>query len=544
MQDILAFDCINSHQSKAKDDIIASFVAYKNDHTKKTSRKYKFINNDDEYIYANLANAKYTLHPFKYQKIEDKNRIKVNITARSISKQVFDGVLKDIPEWRMEYKHDHNFFYYCDKQVKGEELINLVVKVLKENPDKVNTISRQSSIYKVIRPSYEPIESEWTTVSGYHDFFKREKIDKVEHVKYESSLRQMIRKPESSKQKGYNQIDNSYFIKIEHFQESDRVVMFNLSKDEYEHIDESLIVAHSCNRCETIKNISEFSCEEVTYCRDCSKMMNTTYRDSIRGKLMCLYNGIRNERRFDEPYLTLEEFLLQYIRQGGLCAYSNKILEFTSNGEKSISKERIDNSKGYTSDNILFVLRIFNVSPGRVENSDWSREKIQKIHMMRNKSVDIKDLKIKIQDAKINKQGNPGEQKNKLPAEIQTVKREMSTEEWDRYYHRTFLQKYRKTMKGFISENIRSHYRTDQQCFGRKGTITFESILDLILRQNGRCAVSGVPLQLKQTNEFAISIDRIDNTKPHDIENVRLVCKEFNYWGEFHWTRELFEEIF
>jgi len=258
---------------------------------------------------------------------------------------------------------------------------------------------------------------------------------------------------------------------------------------------------------------------------------------------MHLHNSIRNERRFDEPYLTIEEFLLQYVRQGGLCAYSNKILEFTCNGEKSISKERIDNSKGYTSDNVIFVLRIFNVSPGRVENSDWSIEKIEKINMMRNKSVDIKDLEIKIQNAKINKQGNRGEQKNKLPEEIQNMKIEMTTEEWDRYYHRTFLQKYRKTMKGFISENIRAHYRSDEQSFGRRGTITFESILDLILSQGGRCAVSGAPFELKQTNEFAISIDRIDNTKPHDIENVRLVCREFNYWGDLHWTRELFEEI-
>jgi hypothetical protein len=105
------------------------------------------------------------------------------------------------------------------------------------------------------------------------------------------------------------------FIKIEPFQESDRVVMFNVSKDEYEYVDESLIVEHSCSRCEIIKNISEFSCEDSTYCRECSKIVNTTYRDSMRGKLMSLYTGIRNERRFDEPYLTLEEFLLQSCKR-------------------------------------------------------------------------------------------------------------------------------------------------------------------------------------------------------------------------------------
>jgi hypothetical protein len=266
------------------------------------------------------------------------------------------------------------------------------------------------------------------------------------------------------------------------------------------------------------------------------------FRNSMRGKLLCIYNAIENERRsFKEPILTFEEFLLQYIKQGGLCAYSNKPLDFISQKEKSISKERIDNTKGYTKDNVLFVLRIFNVSPGRVEGSDWCIEKIQKINNLKNEIVDIEALKIKIQDAKINKQGNQGET---LPEEFQTMKQKLGPEEWKRYYHRTYLQNYRKTMKGFILGNINGHYDHDKDVFGRKGTITFESILDLILQQNGKCAISGVPLELKQTNEFAISIDRIDNTKPHDIENVRLVCKEFNYWGNFHWTRELFEEIF
>ena len=543
MQTILDFDCINSYQSRAKDDIVASFVTYTNNfgHTKnRTFRKFKFLNNDSEYIHEHLASAKYTLHPFQYQKIKDKNRTKVK-TPRSISKKVFDDLLKDIPEWRMEYKHEHNFFYYCDKHVKGDELISLVVKVLKENPTKV---SRHSPLHKVINPSYEPIEDEWTHVKGYHEFFKRENIDKSQHVDYEASLRQMIRKPESSSRKGYNQIGNSYFIKIEPFQASDKMVMKNITKDEYEYVDETLIVAHSCNRCGMIKNVTEFSCDSSTYCRDCSKTISETYRDSLRGKLMQLYNSIENERRFDEPYLTLEEFLLQYIKQGGLCAYSNKVLNITSRNEKSISKERIDNSKGYTSDNVIFVLRIFNVSPGKVENGDWTPEKIQKINILKNENVDIEHLKDAIQDAKINKQGYKGEIHEKLPEEIQSLKKEMGHDEWIRYYHRTYMQNYRKHMKGFIITNINGHYTSDKKEFGRKGTITFEYILDLIVEQNGKCIVSGVPLVLKQTNEFAISIDRIDNTKPHDIGNVRLVCKEFNYWGKFHWTQELFHEIF
>lgn len=64
---------------------------------------------------------------------------------------------------------------------------------------------------------------------------------------------------------------------------------------------------------------------------------------------------------------------------------------------------------------------------------------------------------------------------------------------------------------------------------------------DLYARQNGCCAVTGLPLDEKTAekgirNPFAISIDRIDNSKGYTRANCRLVCAgvnlAMNEWGE------------
>jgi hypothetical protein len=232
--------------------------------------------------------------------------------------------------------------------------------------------------------------------------------------------------------------------------------------------------------------------------------------------------------------------LIQYISQGGLCAFSGAPLSFESLNEMSISKERIDNSKGYTKYNVIFVLKIFNISPGLVENADWTLEKINKLLNLRHESVDMQQLQKNVDDAKINKKGNCG----KLPDELKIMKKEMGRDEWKKYYQQIYLEKYYKTFKGYIIGNVTRHYEHDKKFFGQNGTMTIEYILDLLIEQKGCCAISKVPLVFKSKSDFAMSIDRLDNKKPHDIGNVRLVCKEFNHWGDLHWTPELFEELF
>ena len=157
------------------------------------------------------------------------------------------------------------------------------------------------------------------------------------------------------------------------------------------------------------------------------------------------------------------------------------------------------------------------------------------------KEINLNELINLTEEIKKNKQGNQGEI---LPKEDQIKRRELGEIEWKKYYHNRYLNEYRKTPKGFILCNITGHLIYDEKTFSRKGNITLDSILNLLIIQKGRCCISNIPLKLVQTEEFVISIDRIDNKKPHDIDNVRLVCKEFNCFNDLHWTKELFDEIF
>jgi len=71
----------------------------------------------------------------------------------------------------------------------------------------------------------------------------------------------------------------------------------------------------------------------------------------------------------------------------------------------------------------------------------------------------------------------------------------------------------------------------------RKFEITIEEAWELFLKQNRRCALSGVPIQfitigrgnkqLIKTKQTA-SLDRIDSTKDYTIDNVQWVHKDVN----------------
>lgn len=71
---------------------------------------------------------------------------------------------------------------------------------------------------------------------------------------------------------------------------------------------------------------------------------------------------------------------------------------------------------------------------------------------------------------------------------------------------------------------------------GKPFTITPGDLLDLIRRADGKCQVSGLPLETGGSRlPFAPSLDRIDCAKGYEAGNVRIVCHilniAMNTWG-------------
>ena len=78
----------------------------------------------------------------------------------------------------------------------------------------------------------------------------------------------------------------------------------------------------------------------------------------------------------------------------------------------------------------------------------------------------------------------------------------------------------------------------------REFSITIEQAWDLFLKQNRKCALSGMELEFGKTNKdsFTASLDRIDSDKGYTIDNIQWIHKHIN-WMKNTFTQEYFIDI-
>jgi hypothetical protein len=62
----------------------------------------------------------------------------------------------------------------------------------------------------------------------------------------------------------------------------------------------------------------------------------------------------------------------------------------------------------------------------------------------------------------------------------------------------------------------------------RTGDVTMEQIYDIWIKQDKKCALSGIPIDWENNNGVTCSLDRIDSKKEYTIGNVQLVHKDVN----------------
>ena len=76
-------------------------------------------------------------------------------------------------------------------------------------------------------------------------------------------------------------------------------------------------------------------------------------------------------------------------------------------------------------------------------------------------------------------------------------------------------------------------------------TITKQEAWDLFLKQDRKCAISGLPLTFSRSmkhKEQTASLDRIDSSKPYSIDNVQWLHKSINLMKLNH-TQEEFIQL-
>lgn len=74
-----------------------------------------------------------------------------------------------------------------------------------------------------------------------------------------------------------------------------------------------------------------------------------------------------------------------------------------------------------------------------------------------------------------------------------------------------------------------------------KFDLTFEQILELYKKQDGKCFYSKIKMSTKTCSKWKASIERLNDEKGYTINNIVLVCHEFNH--KTKWSHEKLNEM-
>ena len=151
---------------------------------------------------------------------------------------------------------------------------------------------------------------------------------------------------------------------------------------------------------------------------------------------------------------------------------------------ENISIERLDESKGYSSANCTFIYKQFQVG-----HCQWSREKVQSVHYLRKKEVEM-DFGLE------------------------------------------FFKRLEKSVAGCDRRTIeRSHSPSE---------VTVEKLIHEYVKQDGRCKYLTVPLMSE--GEWKMSVERLDESKGY-IEGNWVLVVLGTQSPHMQWTKEFVEKV-
>ena len=82
---------------------------------------------------------------------------------------------------------------------------------------------------------------------------------------------------------------------------------------------------------------------------------------------------------------------------------------------------------------------------------------------------------------------------------------------------------YINTLPGRLGK-LKQNARGSAKKRGHSCTLEYYDLRDLWAKQNGLCAYTGWPMELEAKSQRLVSLERIDNNKGYEIDNILLVC--------------------
>jgi len=130
-----------------------------------------------------------------------------------------------------------------------------------------------------------------------------------------------------------------------------------------------------CTKCGLTKSFNDFFGQKISKdkkrseCKECNRKVKAKYLSTEKGFMKAVYYqmGARKDDtntrgRFCKVELTVEEFFQLWEnhkkKYGMICPYTGDVLEFKRNSKgirgSQVSVDRIDNTKEYSKENIVF----------------------------------------------------------------------------------------------------------------------------------------------------------------------------------------------
>ena len=329
-----------------------------------------------------------------------------------------------------------------------------------------------------------------------------------------------------------------------------------------------------CTKCHEVKKSSEFSkfCHSRdglnTICKQCHQERAYT-RDGRIGRLV---DGARNstinrnKKGRGHSLNTIEtEYLIKLLDdKDNCCDLSDQPLTSTP-GPFQMSLDRIKDSKGYVEGNVRVVGLVFNTA------KKWTEKKFAQV--FKNDPMTYM-----VVDASFEKEKRQTQTQTQAPryihcwregyfrclicdtekpiTEVYANKSQVCKPCYSRRmkeYHNTPIGRlHQLTNRAKTSHNLRCNTSTFKRRKHRKDAIliTYDDLVEIWIRQGGRCFYSDMPMQFDGRKDWLVSLERKKPLKTYTKNNVVLVCAEFNATDHAvqtgvstGWTRELVQKI-
>lgn len=229
--------------------------------------------------------------------------------------------------------------------------------------------------------------------------------------------------------------------------------------------------------------------------------------------------------------ISLQDVVAQYNAQNGECYYTGLNMTLAPHSDWRCSLERLDPEQGYTPTNIALICSEFN-SP-----KQWSKDKIRRFLDLVEKEEEHGTI-FSIPEKKSSKGVrhrrvistdthclcNHCDQEK--PLEDFTTRLSSGC----KACQRLATQMKRSTPSGHFSKLLTTMRQASKSRGHAAPELTQQILIDLLNQQRGLCAYSGLKMNFGSIREldWVCSVDRRDVSQGYKMDNVFLVCYEFN----------------